>query len=1411
MQARPSLPVTMQAGPSLKFDSKPLQLKMKTNENQSLQMALTLLSKKSHKQNYQTSVPLKKPVQQDLICKKCVCCSELLAAKKFYKISLEKSIEGCKHNFKDCCCKKMFNEIMLKTHNEKVTWSEPRKDSEDANILSQYNSEKDSMTYFCKVCLRHGVSSKGRHKVGESWITGMTFADITSKNKAIKRHPLSQQHIEAVRLGNSKDELQIKRGLSTAEERNKATKNTMLAGIFMASHGLPLRFYTALCAFLAIICPSRSSHPLGNRHQSHAGIANVLSANYEACVITLKKYFSTNFSATKSKRRFTICSDRKIVPNDAPRQAVVATYVSESGLPKEVVLGMSRIKHGDAMSTTNHLKETIVSFLDPSSIAFICMDEAALCNGETSGLIEQLKFSDGFHNLTRLPDFCIKMEYLLQKTIPQWVSDTLVTCRTFAALVNDHIMVKNIIHKNVICGSTLTAIPNLYQTSFAEYLHLYLDAIIKNIPILIKSLPELMHSKNCLSDEAKSILKMLVNETFVGRMLLIRRLYKVISDMEKKAQDACFGPFEYKHLVDSLVPKLEELKTPSIEFTDFMKYGNIESIAPYFRFSTYNEMNLNEVAQKLALKTRKELKKAKKEITILLMEENFEWIDLICREAQNCLKIPKPIALATQLFVIHNKSDLIEEKSTGIKQLFDTMNIEFEHCGKQCKGLHQCTCLQNDYINFIKEFQSEWRPGNDNRLYRHGCTRSHSYTDAFAHYIQQNIAATKYPLNIIRCLEIVQLMKPTQASTKKVMSHVADSVKNRFEFKNFFQSESSNSDLVDNVAKEVFLRCNTNVVQHDTDLAKKIFLRKHQESLQITKKSNELSKSVLSHLIKLGSDNMTNFPTKRHLASEQRCRDGKRRKMDHGLLKIPENNVESTIIMAASIPPQSCEQSLAPGKTVVPTEIPSPAPSSLHQAVNTGTTSTYKQCQQNESQEPQVQTIHLDYESKTSEVLKRVEIYCICENEERNQRNAPSAIFIGCANTQKCVSYLERLNSRNVEGGDWFHMKCLKIDKIPKGPWYCQKCNDKKASNLRQNFTKFNIKECSIVLHQCPEDADGSVWCAEQSLPQVSAEEVKSEAFEADAPPPVPNVSVDNIKDKLEDGTVDVEVKEEPFSRDDKVCRPMMMIRYIIGLSNPCSVVRLLWRKGDSSGVSIWWLLERQRIHQGAGGNVGSSCQRRCPTSSCLQQRKMGLAAPDPSLLTFKRFGEALEVWVRDEQKRWFVERVTCVVLGGLCLVSVYQPVWGTNDEGMERWYELDGFVMQKIDRRWMVKKTKTDGEYEWSDHKPVVMTVRVKGRRWRVPGGNTKRVPRIKWEMFKEREKREEDKVETNERMTEANERIDEGNKWKVLAEVMTEAAKEEKAEAKKRWQIDGERGGWSESGGEAGEESFAKTVEAA
>ena len=41
--------------------------------------------------------------------------------------------------------------------------------------------------------------------------------------------------------------------------------------------------------------------------------------------------------------------------------------------------------------------------------------------------------------------------------------------------------------------------------------------------------------------------------------------------------------------------------------------------------------------------------------------------------------------------------------------------------------------------------------------------------------------------------------------------------------------------------------------------------------------------------------------------------------------------------------------------------------------------------------------------------------------------------------------------------------------------------------------------------------------------------------------------------------------------------------------------------------------------------------------------------------------GNAMEKWVQEGQKKWMNDRVTAVVLGGMRVVSAYQPVWGMN------------------------------------------------------------------------------------------------------------------------------------------------------
>ena len=42
-----------------------------------------------------------------------------------------------------------------------------------------------------------------------------------------------------------------------------------------------------------------------------------------------------------------------------------------------------------------------------------------------------------------------------------------------------------------------------------------------------------------------------------------------------------------------------------------------------------------------------------------------------------------------------------------------------------------------------------------------------------------------------------------------------------------------------------------------------------------------------------------------------------------------------------------------------------------------------------------------------------------------------------------------------------------------------------------------------------------------------------------------------------------------------------------------------------------------------------------------------------------------MEKWVEEGQSKWMYERVSAVVFGGVRAMSANQPVWGTDEEGM--------------------------------------------------------------------------------------------------------------------------------------------------
>ena len=105
--------------------------------------------------------------------------------------------------------------------------------------------------------------------------------------------------------------------------------------------------------------------------------------------------------------------------------------------------------------------------------------------------------------------------------------------------------------------------------------------------------------------------------------------------------------------------------------------------------------------------------------------------------------------------------------------------------------------------------------------------------------------------NIMRLLEQFCIMKPSQSTTEQVMSHEANTVKDRFESK--ISPYTTDKLKIDSVNLEVLLKCNANMVSLDKTAARHIFYKKHLSVLMKSKSSIERSKTVKSLILKLKS------------------------------------------------------------------------------------------------------------------------------------------------------------------------------------------------------------------------------------------------------------------------------------------------------------------------------------------------------------------------------------------------------------------------------------------------------------------------------------------------------------------------------------------------------------------------------
>ena len=162
------------------------------------------------------------------------------------------------------------------------------------------------------------------------------------------------------------------------------------------------------------------------------------------------------------------------------------------------------------------------------------------------------------------------------------------------------------------------------------------------------------------------------------------------------------------------------------------------------------------------------------------------WHNAISDLAEEYLDCHSFICKAVSCFSIDNNFD--KGKVEKLRSLFGETNAMFEKCSKTCLGSEICSCLEKQYFKFSTHFLSKYRCVGNNKVEDLINKKIFEFVEVFAHYLKvDGYHEDLNCVNIMRIMEIVSLMKPSQSSTERAMSHVAKQLKTdlnqKFRFK----------------------------------------------------------------------------------------------------------------------------------------------------------------------------------------------------------------------------------------------------------------------------------------------------------------------------------------------------------------------------------------------------------------------------------------------------------------------------------------------------------------------------------------------------------------------------------------------------------------------------------------------------
>ena len=333
-------------------------------------------------------------------------------------------------------------------------------------------------------------------------------------------------------------------------------------------------------------------------------------------------------------------------------------------------------------------------------------------------------------------------------------------------------------------GITFFAMQTSCTTRYAEYLHKSIDSLLKNMEIILTALPSLIDSKDVeirTKQNAGFILDIVKNPCFIARLILANKVYWHVSTMEKEAQSGCFGAFEYVDITATLKEVLEkDLRRADTSALDVIASG-------YFRHEFSLRKGKHSFMVNLCDGQQTNLAQECEEKIQEVASEYESWVESIINRFDSYIELPQLLHCATKIFNISGNIPF-SERLQNLRLLLSTMNSEFQHCSENNCTIETCHCLAGELERFLTDVKERVQIADDDPLVttnlKDGEVTCYHYSKIFAIYLADTNQSLRQQLNItnvLRAVELVQLLKASQSATERAFSVVSNVVRGRYE------------------------------------------------------------------------------------------------------------------------------------------------------------------------------------------------------------------------------------------------------------------------------------------------------------------------------------------------------------------------------------------------------------------------------------------------------------------------------------------------------------------------------------------------------------------------------------------------------------------------------------------------------